>query len=63
MLFLQQNQVRDLTPLVEMAKTDADGPKRMAPFLRLYLEGNPLSDEAKSTQLSACKAMGVRIEG
>ena len=46
-----------------MCKADSDGPKRMAPFLRLYLEGNPLSDQAKATQLEACKAMGVRIEG
>ena len=45
------------------AKADAAGAKRFAPYLRLYLAGNPLTDTAKSTQLEALKAAGVRIEG
>lgn len=36
---------------------------RFAPFLRLYLAGNPLSDAAKTSQLEALKKLGVRIEG
>ena len=56
MLFLERNQIRDLSPLLKMVQADADGPKRMAPFLRLYLEGNPLSDEARTRQLETCKA-------
>ena len=63
MIFLQRNQIRDLTPLVEMAKADSDGPKRMAPFLRLYLEGNPLSDQAKSTQLRRARRWGSGSRG
>ena len=46
---------------VRAAQEDARGPQRFAPFLRLYLEGNPLSDAAKGEQLSALKAAGVRV--
>src|SRR5260370_37186288 len=38
------------------------GPRRFAPYLRLYLAGNPLSDAAKAQQLTALKGFGVRIE-
>ena len=41
----------------------AKGPMRFAPYLRLYLAGNPLSDAAKTQQLPALKNIGVRIEG
>lgn len=60
-LFLENNRIKDLTPLVIMAKTDADGEKRFAPFLNLYIKGNPLSSKAKSTQLSQLKEIGVRL--
>jgi uncharacterized protein (TIGR03067 family) len=62
MLLLDRNKIADLTPLVESMKADAAGEKRMAPFLRLYLAGNPLSSTAKTTQLSALKSYGVRVE-
>jgi hypothetical protein len=62
MLLLERNKIADLAPLVEAAKRDAAGPKTFAPFLRLYLEGNPLSDAAKNDQLPALKSAGVRIE-
>jgi internalin A len=61
LVVLQRNKIRDLGPLVTAAKADADGPKRFAPFLRLYLAGNPLSDSAKADQLSALKAAGVHV--
>ena len=48
--------------LVAAAKADAEGRKNFAPFLRLYLAGNPLSDAAKNEQLAALKGAGVRIE-
>jgi Leucine-rich repeat (LRR) protein len=62
MLLLERNKVADLKPLVAAAQTDAGGQKNFAPFLRLYLEGNPLSDAAKGEQLTALKGAGVRIE-
>jgi internalin A len=62
LLMLERNKIADLAPLVGMAKADAEGPKRFAPYLRLYLAGNPLSEEAKTKQLAALKSYGVRIE-
>jgi Leucine-rich repeat (LRR) protein len=62
-LIIEKNQIKDLGPLVTAAKADAQGMKRWAPYLRLYLAGNPLSDAAKGEQLGALKAIGVRIEG
>ena len=62
MLLVERNKIVDLAPLVTAAKADADGKKNFAPFLRLYLDGNPLTDAAKNDQLAALKSCGVRIE-
>ena len=62
LLLLEKNKIADLTPLVNWAKADSDGPRRCAPFLRLYLSGNPLTDAAKTKQIDALKKYGVRIE-
>ncbi len=62
MLFLERNKIKDLAPLVAAAKADAAGAKNFAPFLRLYIVGNPLSDAAKSEQLKALEEAGVRID-
>jgi uncharacterized protein (TIGR03067 family) len=62
MLFLERNKITDLTPLVESAKADSQGEKRFAPYLRLYLAGNPLSEAAKTKQLAELKSYGVHIE-
>ena len=42
-------------------RLDAGGEKRFAPYLRLYLKGNPLSDKAKSQELPALQGLGVRV--
>jgi len=63
MLFLERNKIKDLAPLVSACKADAEGQKRFAPYLRLWLADNPLSDAAKTQQLPALKSFGVRIEG
>ena len=60
-LFLDHNKIADLGPLVAAAKKDAEGDQRFAPFLELYLEGNPLGDAAKTKQLEALKGYGVRV--
>jgi Leucine-rich repeat (LRR) protein len=62
MLMLERNKITDLAPLVEAVQADAKGPKRFAPFLRLWLAGNPLSPAAKTKQLADLKAAGVRLE-
>jgi hypothetical protein len=61
MLMMSRCQVSDLTPLVKACEADASGPKRFAPYLRLYLGGNPLSDAAKKDQVAALKKIGVRV--
>jgi len=50
-----------LSPLVALAKKDAEGEQRLAPFLQLYLEGNPLSEPARTKQVEALKGFGVRV--
>jgi hypothetical protein len=62
LLMLERNKITDLAPLLTWAKADAEGPKRFAPYVRLYLRGNPLSDTAKTEQLKALKGYGVRVE-
>ena len=61
LLMMSRCKVTDLTPLVKACEADAAGPKRFAPYLRLYLGGNPLSDAAKKDQLAALKKIGVRV--
>ena len=60
-LIIENNIISDLTPLVAMAKKDAEGEKRFAPFLRIYLSGNPLSEEAKTKQLEELRSYGCRV--
>ena len=62
LLMIERNRIKDLKPLVDAAQADAAGAKQFAPYLRVYLKGNPLSDAAKSAQLAALKAAQVRIE-
>lgn len=62
MLFLERNKITDLAPLVNSCKADAEKEKRFAPYLRLYLKENPLSDPAKAEQLPALQKAGVRID-
>jgi Leucine-rich repeat (LRR) protein len=54
-LFLDNNKVTDLGVLIAMAKADKEGAQRFAPFWNVYLSGNPLSDDAKKTQLETLK--------
>lgn len=60
-LLLDKNKISDLGILLEMAKGDAAGPKRFAPFWNIYLNGNPLSDAAKGAQIDELKKLGARI--
>jgi len=60
-LFLDRNKVSELTTLVAMAKKDAEGDKRFAPYWQVFLAGNPLSDAARKTQLAALRTIGGKI--
>ena len=56
------NQITDLAPLIAMLKEDLEGEKRFAPYLQIYLRGNPLrSDEAKA-QLREMKELKLRVK-
>jgi Leucine-rich repeat (LRR) protein len=58
---IRNAKVENLQPLLAWARADSESQKRFAPFLRLYLEGNPLSDAAKDEQIKALKDLGMRI--
>lgn len=60
-LLVRENKISDLSTLVEMCRQDAEGEKRFAPYLRLYLRDNPLSETAKTEQIEALKNVGVRV--
>src|SRR5262249_536663 len=62
MLLIERNKIADLAPMVAATEAHAEGKKNFPSFLRLYLEGNPLSDKAKGEQLATLKEAGVRIE-
>jgi internalin A len=62
LLMLERNRITDLTPLMNAARADYEGPKRFAPYLRLYVSGNPLSDAGRTSQLATLRAYGVRVE-
>jgi len=61
-LQLDKNKITDLAPLVKWAKADAEKDKLFAPYLRLYLADNPLSNDAKEKQLPELKKIGVKLE-
>lgn len=61
-LIIERNKITDLTPLISFLKADAQGEKRVGPFLRLYLSGNPLSESTKAGQLQALKSFGVHLQ-
>jgi hypothetical protein len=50
-LYLDQNQVSDLTPLVTMVQPDRQPIKGVTPFWIVSLRGNPLSAQARSRDL------------
>ena len=58
--FLEGNALGDLGPLVTMAKKDIEGEQRFAPYWRLYLDVDTLSEPAKS-QVTELEKFGVRV--
>lgn len=59
-LFLEKNKLTDLAPLLALLKKDNDGPKRFAPFINIYLAGNPLGSSSKS-QISKMRDFGAKV--
>lgn len=58
--FLQGNRISDIRPLVEMARNDVADRQQFAPYWRVYLADNPLSDESRQ-MLDELRAIGVRL--
>ncbi len=59
LLFLERNRIQDLSAAIDWVKSDRE--QRFAPFLQLYLDGNPLSSTARRSQLDELRAAGVRV--
>ena len=59
-LFLENNKISDAAPLAKALKKDFEGEKRFAPYINIFLAGNPLNSSSKK-ELSAMKEQGVRI--
>jgi internalin A len=60
-MLLEKNKIKDLTPLYQALTNDNAGPKNFAPFLNLYLSGNPLNRASKK-QLELLKPVGTRVK-
>lgn len=61
-LRLENNKITDLTPLVECCKADAEGDNRFAPYLNVYLSGNPLDPAEKKSAIDQLRSFGVRVK-
>ncbi|MFN6049980.1 MAG: leucine-rich repeat domain-containing protein, partial [Planctomycetia bacterium] len=61
LLIAERNKIADLKAVVDWCKADNASQRRFAPFLRIYLAGNPLGADANK-QLDELKSMGVRKE-
>lgn len=60
-LELSHNKVRDLSPLHRWMMADLEKSRNFAPFVRVYLAGNPLSKPSKALA-EELKAKGARID-
>lgn len=58
-LFLERNRVQDLGAVIEWVRSDQQ--QRFAPFLNLYLGGNPLGSAARTKQIEVLRGLGVRV--
>ena len=53
MVFLQGNRIEDLGPILKPAQKDSAGKRRFAPYLRVWLKGNPVtSDSPQAKELA-----------
>ncbi len=61
LLIASGNEALDLSPLAEACEADAQGERRFAPYLRLYLDDAVLKNEAQATLIARLQKVGVRI--
>ena len=60
-LILAHNRIHDIAPLYRSLTNDLGGQQRFGPFVRIYLQGNPLNRAAKKDSADLVKR-GVRID-
>jgi len=60
-LMMAGNPISDFGPLVELVEADAQGDRRFAPFMRLYLDDAVLKDATNASAFEKIRAAGVRI--
>ncbi|MEW4489772.1 leucine-rich repeat domain-containing protein [Thalassoglobus sp. JC818] len=58
---IEGNPIENLSVFVRMARKDVNGERRFAPYWNLYLDVDPLPDQAKK-QVERLKKLGVRIK-
>jgi internalin A len=61
LLIASGNESLDLNPLADACETDAQGERRFAPYLRLYLDDSLLKNELQATVIGRLQKVGVRI--
>jgi internalin A len=59
-VFLERNRIMDLAPLNVWLTNDLAGPRNFAPYVQLYLKGNPLSGKSRKLAAQWVKD-GVRV--
>ncbi len=50
MVFLQGNRIEDLGPILKPAQKDAAGKRKFAPYLRVWLKGNPVTPDSSQAK-------------
>ncbi|MCU0707898.1 MAG: leucine-rich repeat domain-containing protein [Pirellula sp.] len=56
-----ENPQLDLVPLADACEADAQGDRRFAPYLRLYLDESILKEESQTSVIDRLRKVGVRI--
>ena len=60
MLLMSKNKVADLSPLVDMCRKDAEGDRRFAPYMEVYLGENPIDEKKKAEQTKTARVVRRR---
>lgn len=60
-LFLENNNITDLGVLCRIIEADSKGERRFSPFVKIYVEGNPLDFDARRKQLAHIKECGAKV--
>jgi internalin A len=61
LLIANGNESLDLNPLADACDADAQGDRRFAPYLRLYLDETLLKNEGQAAVIARLQKVGVRI--